>query len=142
VSEVLDPKEFPALYEAYPDLFDMPFTLVTNPNTKSAASYLAMGKTGSITMNKAHMKEKSLSNAEALFHELQHGVQHRELMAAHPDKSFSRVYEMEKKDLARRGSKNPKDISWEAEAYDSGLRDAYPELRDMPIETLKPTNTK
>lgn len=135
VSDIISPEDFPALAKAYPDIFDTSFQVVNKIDTKSAGSYLAMGKDGKIIMNLAKMTDNKLQDAEAFFHELQHAVQHKEFLAAEPNKSFAFEYGRELKKVLQAGSKDPKSVSWEAEAYDSGLRDAYPQLRDMPIET-------
>lgn len=137
IKDIIKPEEFDDLYKAYPDIFDYNLSVRNNPMTNVGGSYLAEGKRGSFQINKAKLKDNDAGTAEVLFHELQHAVQHFEYIKSYPERSFNIDYLKEQKKLKTLGSKNPKDISWEAEAYDSGLRDAYPDLRFMPIETKK-----
>lgn len=136
ISDVLNPSEFKDLHTAHPEIFDYPLHIVDRSGNVGG-SFMAQGSSGSLEINKALVKPKSAETVETLMHELQHAVQQREYLSSSPERSFAVDYSQEFTQLKRRGSTNPKDISWEAEAYDSGLRDAYPELRALPIETLQ-----
>ena len=131
VRDVISEEDFPELAQAYPELFDMPFNPY-NRDTNVGASYLPT-ETGSISFN--INKNKDQTTLEALMHELQHGVQDQETGVLRKDRTFSRDVAREKARVKAAGGNTARDTSYEKEAYSSGLRDAYPELRTLPRET-------
>lgn len=131
VRDVISEKDFPELAQAYPELFDVPFNPYSK-DTNVGASYIPT-ETGSISFN--INKNKNQTTLEAIMHELQHGVQDQESGVLRRDRTFSRDVARETARVKAAGGNTARDTSYEKEAYSSGLRDAYPELRAGKRET-------
>lgn len=131
VGDVIKKDEYPDLAQAYPEMFDMPFDVYSKAD-KTGASYFP-DKSGRIRFNVA--TNKNQSTLEALSHEFQHGVQDIESKTGQLDRVFTQELYRQRKAVKNSGGNVDRDIPFEKEAYESGMRDAYPELRDIKRET-------